>query len=621
MSAESSGEPDFGTALRQSLTLTAKLSVFALVLTPLLVEFGATNYGDAYFMPKWVWIASVAMIGGAALLARCLFRTPVRFPLQPVWACAFAWFVLHPLSLIWSRSPSLAIERTLIVGALTACLWVGIQVFRTRRSLIGFAWLFVAVATATAAWTLAQDFQQAFSSQGPQIIANLSDWRGYLTAGLGNTNHIGDLLALGLLITLVLFGESRRKVAVAAALAAAVLIAAALTVCYSVGSNLGLVIGAATFFVILFVRPETHFFRRHPRRWILLFSLWAAMIAFFVADHPANPHRPGILKQGFGSERWIEGWDTRLVIWAGGLELVREHPWLGVGAGNFTYAYPETASPLLDGHPELLVYRGHWTNAAHNMVLQVWSELGILGLLAFGAMIATAYHSLLAGIRWAPRPEFMVRMTLTGLWCALLGHSIMNFTLQQPSGAVSFYLLLLFTVVERSTRGDSPSMPSLVVAEGWMRLQVDWETMRRPTAVGLALDPPMPIRAFALMALAAMVPVGLVTVHRGVRAEVEYGRAGASRVAGDATGEELHMARALQLNPWATGCRSRYVEFLLERERPEEALAQLELVRKRLNSRELWQREARALGLLGRTAEAEEKYQVYLSRLPPSAGG
>ncbi len=101
-------------------------------------------------------------------------------------------------------------------------------------------------------------------------------------------------------------------------------------------------------------------------------------------------------------------------------------------------------------------------------------------------------------------------------------------------------------------------------------------------------------------------------------AESQYGLASIHRRQSDPANEEIALQKALRLNPWATGARSRYVELLLEQQKPAEALDQLALVRKRLNSRELWEREARALAMLGRDDEAREALAVFRSLLPES---
>jgi O-antigen ligase len=605
--------------VHRALTLTGRLSIFGLLLTPLIFNPWAYLYGDAFFPPKWAWIGSMSALGAAAVLTRSLIGAPLRFMFDPAWTAALVFFLLHPLSLLWADSPSLGVERSLQIGAATLALAVGIQVVRTRRVLLTMAWIAVAVAVVTALWTLQQDFAAAFWPARAGVVPNLPDWRGYLAAGLGNTNHIGDLLALAILIALVLFAEARRRHALIAAAASLVILAAGLTVCWSVGSNLGLFAGAAMLLLLLGIRRTTGFFRRR-RRWVVLAALWAAMLAFFLSNHPLNPHAPGIWNQAFGSDRWQEGGSTRLVIWAGGLEIVRLHPLLGVGAGNFTYAYPEMRSVLLEDRPDLQVYEGHWTNAAHNELLQVWSELGILGLVALLALVAMAFHSLLHDLIRASRREFMMRTTLAAALAAFCVHAMMNFTLVHPTGVATFYSLLLAIVAERGARPKYAAMPPLLLDRGWLRLHVEWKDMKRYTGVGISFRPPRPAIfgiavAFWLLAFGAS-----ALLLRPVLAESRYGLASVHRSRGNPALEERHILRALALNPWATGCRSRYVEFLLEQNRPAEALQQLDLVRRRLNSRELWEREARALHALGRSAEAEAAYAEYLRRLPRPHG-
>lgn len=611
--AESSGKPVV--RLHRLATLVGRICVFGLILTPLIYNPWAYLYGDAFFPPKWFWMGTLTAVGIAALFSRSLIGAPLRFPFDQTWLAALVFFLIHPISLFWAESLPLAIERSVHVGVLTLGLWFGFQAVRTRRLLISMAWVAVGVGAVTALWTLAQDFAAAFWPERAGVVPNLPDWRGYLSAGLGNTNHIGDLLALALLLALVLFGESRRRRAVWASGIALVVLAAGLTVSWSVGSNLGLFAGAATMLVMLLWRRSTRFFGRRKRWWALAVA-WGLMLAFFLTDHPANPHRPGIWSQAFGSERWQEGAPTRLVIWSGALEMIRLNPLFGVGAGNFTYEYPDMRSALVTDDPEMAVYVGNWTNAAHNAVLQVWSEFGAVGLLAFVALLALAFHSLLKDLRWGSRHEFIPRMTLTALLVALLTQSMMNFVFQHPSGLATFYLLLLAVIVEKNARRYEEAMPSLVLDKGWALIHVEWRSMRRVKGVGIAFRPSRGVAA-GLTVVFALLAVGVASLlFRPVVAETEYGLAATYRRQGQPDLEEKHIRNALAWNPWATGCRSRYVEFLLEQNRPREALIQLAKVRERLNSRELWEREARALQALGREEEAAEAYRKYVETIP-----
>jgi O-antigen ligase len=87
----------------------------------------------------------------------------------------------------------------------------------------------------------------------------------------------------------------------------------------------------------------------------------------------------GVLPERLNPLRQTGGF--RLDLWRSSLEMVRDHPMLGIGLDNFAYLYQHVylregaaAEPNLS-HP-------------HNWLLHVWLELGLLGLVAFGWLVA-----------------------------------------------------------------------------------------------------------------------------------------------------------------------------------------------------------------------------------------
>ncbi len=72
----------------------------------------------------------------------------------------------------------------------------------------------------------------------------------------------------------------------------------------------------------------------------------------------------------------------RLQLWRGAWNMIRDHPWLGVGLDNFLYAY-RTRYVLPAGWQELNL------SHPHNILLDFWTRLGVLGVIAgtwlFGA--------------------------------------------------------------------------------------------------------------------------------------------------------------------------------------------------------------------------------------------
>ncbi len=77
---------------------------------------------------------------------------------------------------------------------------------------------------------------------------------------------------------------------------------------------------------------------------------------------------------------------VRFLFWGVGLELVRSHPLLGVGANNYQIKYAEGRSQFSARYPNspLVAMNDHLlTLYAHNEYVQMAAELGIIGLILF----------------------------------------------------------------------------------------------------------------------------------------------------------------------------------------------------------------------------------------------
>lgn len=104
----------------------------------------------------------------------------------------------------------------------------------------------------------------------------------------------------------------------------------------------------------------------------------------------------------------------RLAHWQAALSMAQQHPWLGVGMGNYEVAYPQHR--LINWVEPL----GH----AHNYYLNVFAEAGIIGL--------TIYIVLWLSILWLTwrarrHPDALARffaVGLVGTWMYLTIHSL-----------------------------------------------------------------------------------------------------------------------------------------------------------------------------------------------------
>jgi len=125
----------------------------------------------------------------------------------------------------------------------------------------------------------------------------------------------------------------------------------------------------------------------------------------------------------------------RLELWRSTLALLREHPWLGVGPGNFLAAY-RTRYVLPTAWQEFNLQH------PHNIYLDLWASLGIPGLLTGGALLLTILGRFVPALRrrcMDSSDTFLV-LGLLGSFVALLAHGLVDNALFFPDMATVFFL-------------------------------------------------------------------------------------------------------------------------------------------------------------------------------------
>lgn len=106
----------------------------------------------------------------------------------------------------------------------------------------------------------------------------------------------------------------------------------------------------------------------------------------------------------------------RLAHWQAASNMIAANPWLGVGFGNYAASYPQYS--LINWLEPL----GH----AHNYYLNIFAEVGVIGLLVYGKVWVTIFYR-----TWKARfhPDALTRCVVIGLlgtWTYLAIHSIFD---------------------------------------------------------------------------------------------------------------------------------------------------------------------------------------------------
>ncbi|MBU2538760.1 MAG: tetratricopeptide repeat protein [Proteobacteria bacterium] len=137
----------------------------------------------------------------------------------------------------------------------------------------------------------------------------------------------------------------------------------------------------------------------------------------------------------------VQGNHARFAIWADTISLIKEHPLLGVGLGNLKVHFPSVQK-------ESLFLYTQYLKDAHNDYLQIWAELGLVGLSLFvffigslGVFFYRTYKecrgNLTKTLELLAIALSLVGIGINGLFCFPLERMIPLFTIMVMLGLVA----------------------------------------------------------------------------------------------------------------------------------------------------------------------------------------
>lgn len=391
-----------------------------------------------------VGLVTIAWLAQGVVRRRIVFRRPpLAIPLL-----VFVW--LAGLSLTQAESWREGLPEWLKWAEFAAVYLVGCQILTPRSA----RWLIAALLVAVSAEALLGAYQ--FARQvGPEAFVLLGRFmRAHGTFRQPNpyAGYLGYLLPPAVSLALAAAGQWRRRRTLREAVAAGIfgsvggLLALGILMSWSRGAWLG---AAAGLLATVGLRN---------RRTALLGLLAALLLGLLIATagRAALPGSIGDRLSDLGG--YFGGPDParteitdanfsvleRLAHWQAGWRMFEDHPWLGVGIGNYAVAYPAYRLP-------------HWYEPlghAHNVFINFLAETGVLGAGAFLAfwlltpiMLWRRAHA--RGVAaWASA----LGVGVLGAWAYITVHSLFDNLFVQH---IQLQLALLLCAVIAAT-GDRP---------------------------------------------------------------------------------------------------------------------------------------------------------------------
>jgi len=144
--------------------------------------------------------------------------------------------------------------------------------------------------------------------------------------------------------------------------------------------------------------------------------------------------------------------DVRILLWQESIKLMELRP-LGVGLDQFFYYhYPAYGRSLID--PALVNTQERYARQPHNLLFEIWFNLGPLGLLAFGWLLARCLRRTRATLRFPPSSDAaLIAGGVLAALAAALVHGMVDSFYFWPDIAIAFWLLLgVSELIEQHSR-------------------------------------------------------------------------------------------------------------------------------------------------------------------------
>lgn len=250
-----------------------------------------------------------------------------------------------------------------------------------------------------------------------------------LTSTIGDPNELASAMIAGvsLAVGALLGVRHLTGIRLAAGGAASIMLLAFLLT----GSRGGLV-GLAVALVVAVVVAD----RWRPRA-VVAATVVAAVTAAFFAFYAPDDIRDRVLAATNGESRSQEGRDT---IWVVALRMAEDRPVAGVGLASFDdEAVSYAVEPGRTFRTDEVIDN---VSVAHNTYLQIWAELGLVGLALFLAVVAFSLSSAFrAALIFKRQGDLTMEVLARALLVALMGVLAADFFISQHFSKVLWLLL------------------------------------------------------------------------------------------------------------------------------------------------------------------------------------
>jgi O-antigen ligase len=342
----------------------------------------------------------------------------IKLPSTPINSLFFIFFIIVFVSFLRSGYPKESLKGFLRLPRYFFLFFSLIDFFyEDKKRLDRFFWAIVGISGFTFLNGIFQNIV-GFDILRHHTIEKL-DYLHRINASFVHPNDFGAFIIFVLPLTFAFlnFRLSREKRAIL--LAACLLGLYCLARTSSRSAWIGFLVGMAVYF----------FFSLKKKKYFFI-PLIVMIVLIFL-----SPHGFSRVMSLFSLEKNTV-WE-RIQLWKGTWNMVRKHPMLGFGINTFSTYFPQYKPP---DYPDV--------RYAHNSYLQLWSEIGITGLLVFLSIVFTVFCTVFYRLKEkiSREPEGMIFLGLIAGYIGFLIQSAFDTNLNSLVLTFLFWTMTAYII-------------------------------------------------------------------------------------------------------------------------------------------------------------------------------
>lgn len=389
---------------------------------------------------------ALVIIGLMFWVLKMVNREEIKFTPTALNFPVLSFIAICVFSLIWSNSFFVSLKELPLFLAGPLLYFIIVNNIGNGKQINRIISTVIIVGTALGIYGIFQyndiDFPFWASSGGRQKVFGL----------FGNAGYFAGYIILPLSLAIPLFFVSKNRNRKILLLIGILAMVTTLIVTFTRSSYLALGVSLLFMFLLFLLSRGKSFLKENKKLFIFLLIVVILAVSIFIIPTPLNEPGTAIsqIKGRISLTRLISDFSSgrRAAIWKFTGMMINDHPILGSGIGTYKYNTFRYQAKFFEQGDNRSIYAYGFADKAHNEYLQLWSELGTIGLAIFLWLIIAYF---IYGIRYLKREKDQqkqgIMIGLMGAVVAFLMDSIFWFPLHLPSNLSLFWLFIGLTMV------------------------------------------------------------------------------------------------------------------------------------------------------------------------------